>query len=251
MTFAHPGDSHQHSLETLNQLYRYDDFMLSISTMIDLGCGSGDDLVWWATRTTRDEVSMPLEIRCTGVDLAPDLFITKEHLNVSYQSTDFEDTIVKHPNGFDILWCHDAFQFAQAPVATLSKWWHIASPGAMLYICVPLTQRIHRRQLDYYLSSGNYYHYTMVNLMYMLATAGWDCRSGFFKQTPTDSWLHAVVYKSTHEPMNPKKTTWHDLSALKLLPESADASIYANGYLQQQDLVVPWIDHSLMSMAVR
>jgi hypothetical protein len=91
----------------------------------------------------------------------------------------------------------------------------------------------------------------MVNLMYMLATAGWDCRTGFFKQTPTDSWLHAVVYKSAHEPMDPKKTTWHDLSALKLLPESADASIYANGYLQQQDLVVPWIDHSLMSMAVR
>ena len=60
--FAHPGDSHQHSLETLNQLYEYDDFMLSLRTMVDLGCGSGDDLAWWATRTTRDDNPQPLNI---------------------------------------------------------------------------------------------------------------------------------------------------------------------------------------------
>jgi hypothetical protein len=28
-------------------------------------------------------------------------------------------------------------------------------------------------------------------------------------------------------------------------------SIFAHNYLRQQDLVVPWIDHSLMSMAVK
>ena len=251
MTFGHPGDSHQHSLETLNQLYEYDDFMASIKTMLDLGCGSGDDLRWWATRTTRDDVPMPLNIDCTGVDLATKLGLTDQYPNISYQATDFENTIVPHPKGFDILWCHDAFQFAQNPLATLSKWWHMASPGAMLYICVPITQRIHHRQLDYYLPSGSYYHYSMVNLMYMLATAGWDCRSGFFKQAPTDTWLHAMVYKGTQEPLNPKTTDWYKLSELKLLPESADASIYAHSHLRQQDLVIPWVDHSLMSMAMQ
>jgi hypothetical protein len=87
--------------------------------------------------------------------------------------------------------------------------------------------------------------------MYMLATAGWDCRSGFFKQVPTDPWIHVVVYKSDNNPMDPKTTTWYNLSELKLLPESADVSINAHGHLQQQDLVIPWLDHSLTSMAMR
>jgi ubiquinone/menaquinone biosynthesis C-methylase UbiE len=225
--------------------------MYSISTVVDLGCGLGDDLQWWATRTTNDEPPVPLDIKCTGIDLADQLSLTKKYNNVSYQQRDFESFIEQPEKGFDILWCHNAFQFAVNPVQTLSRWWDIASPGAMLYICVPITQRIHRHQLDYYLPAGNYYHYSMVNLMYMLATAGWDCRSGFFKQSPNDNWLHAVVYKSSQEPLDPKTASWYRLSELKLLPESADVSINAHGHLEQQDLLVPWIDHSLMSMAVR
>jgi len=249
--FTHPGDSHCHSLETLNRLYEYDDFMASIKTVLDLGCGTGDDLAWWATRTTRDEVPQPLNIRCTGIDLAPELNITKRYNNVFYQSGDFEGNIVPPPQGFDILWCHDSFQYAQSPLVTLGQWWQIASPGAMLYLAIPVTQRVHRSQLDYHLPSGCYYHYTMVSLIYQLATAGWDCRSGFFKQTPTDPWIHAVVYKSSHKPQNSKTTTWHALSELGLLPESADRSIFAHNYLRQQDLVIPWLDHSLMSMALK
>jgi SAM-dependent methyltransferase len=251
MTFAHPEDSHLHSLQVLDQLYKYDDFMASIKTVLDLGCGAGDDLAWWATRSTRDENPKPLNIQCTGIDLAPELSLTKQHDNVFYQPVDFESTISPTPDGFDVLWCHDSFQYAQAPVKTLSNWWHLASPGAMLYLAVPVTQRIHRGQLDYYLPPGSYYHYTMVSLIHMLATAGWDCRGGFFRQAPLDPWIHAVVYKGAHKPQDPKTTTWHALSELKLLPESADRSVYAHNYLRQQDLVVPWLDHSLMSMALK
>jgi SAM-dependent methyltransferase len=251
MTFAHSEDSHLHSLQVLDQLYKYDDFMLSIKTVLDLGCGLGEDLAWWATRTTKDETPQPLNIQCTGVDLESKLKLTRKYNNVFYQSVDFESTILPTSQGFDVLWCHDSFQYAHAPVKTLSNWWHLASPGAMLCLAVPETQRIYRSQLDYYLPSGSYYHYTMVNLIYMLATAGWDCRGGFFRQTPTDPWIHAVVYKSEQEPQDPKTTTWHALSELKLLPESADRSIFAHNYLRQQDLIVPWLDHSLMSMALK
>jgi SAM-dependent methyltransferase len=249
--FIHPGDSHNHSRQVLDQLYEYDDFMASIKTVLDLGCGTGDDLEWWATRTTRDENPEPLNIHCTGIDLASELPLTKQYNNVFYQSGDFENAILPTPQGFDVLWCHDSFQYAQVPVKTLSNWWHLASSGAMLCLAVPVTQRIHRSQLDYYLPAGCYYHYTMVNLIYMLATAGWDCRNGFFKQAPTDPWIYAVVYKSIHEPHDPKTTTWHALSELELLPESADRSVFAHNYLRQQDLVVPWLDHSLMSMAIK
>jgi SAM-dependent methyltransferase len=251
MTFAHAGDSHTHSLGILNLLYQYDDFMASIVSMVDLGCGNGDDLKWWATRTTRDDVPIPLNIRCTGVDLGPQLSATTQYNNIFYQQNNFEDLIPPPPAGFDILWCHDSFQYALAPIQTLSRWWDIASPGAMLYIGIPVTQRIHRRELDYHLTSGCYYHHTLVSLIYMLATAGWDCRAGFFKQAPNDPWIHAVVYKSVYKPLDPKTATWHTLSELKLLPESADRSIMLHNYLRQQDLVVPWLDHSLMSMAVK
>ena len=251
MTFTHPEDSHLHSLQVLNQLYEYEDFMASIKTVLDLGCGTGDDLAWWATRTTRDDNPQPLNIQCTGVDLAPERNLTTRYNNVFYHAVDFENTIIAPPSGFDVLWCHDSFQYAHAPVATLSNWWHLASPGAMLYLAVPATQRVHRSQLDFHLPSGCYYHHTMVSLIYQLASAGWDCGAGFFKQAPADPWIHAVVYKSAHEPQDPKMTTWHALFELGLLPESAAKSVHAHNYLRQQDLVVPWLDHSLMSMALR
>jgi SAM-dependent methyltransferase len=252
MTFARNGDSHAHSLETLNQLFEYDDFMYSIKNMVDLGCGNGNDLAWWATRTTRDDAPQPLNIECTGVDINSTVSsIKSSYPNLSYQTADFEGAITAPTNGFDILWCHDSFQYALTPIQTLSRWWHMASPGAMLYICVPVTQSIHRRQLSYQLASGNYYHYSMVSLIYMLATTGWDCRSGFFKQAPGDNWLHAVVYKSEQAPVDPHAATWYRLAELQLLPKTADASINSYGFLRQQDLVVPWIDHSLMSMSVK
>jgi SAM-dependent methyltransferase len=246
--FTHPGDSHQHSLETLNQLYEYDDFMASIRTMIDLGCGSGEDLMWWATLTTRDDNPEPLNIKCRGIDIGQKPPI--EHENISYQQGNFEDAIVAPDSGFDVLWCHDAFQYAINPIQTLSDWWHIASPGGMLALTVPVTQQIHRRQLSYVLPNGHYYHHTMVSLMYMLATAGWDCGAGFFKQTPLEPWIHAVVYKSSQPPQNPREVNWHILAEQNLLPPSAVKSIYAHSALRQQDLIVPWVDHSLLSMAV-
>lgn len=249
MKFVHPGDSHRHSLQVLNALYEYDDFMSSVASMVDLGCGLGHDLIWWATATTRDEVPEPLNIRCYGIDLAPAPKSTKSYLNIAYQQGSFEETMVPHPGGFDVLWCHDAFQYAVNPLQTLSQWWHMASPGGMLVLSVPQTILVHQHRLSHYLDAGSYYHHTLVSLIRMLATSGWDCRSGFFQQRAGDPWIHAIAYKSSHAPQDPKTTTWHDLSALELLPESADQSIYAHGYLRQQDLILPWVDKSLASLA--
>lgn len=251
MKFVTTTESHQHSLETLNLLQEHDDFMFSIKTVIDLGCGNGDDLKWWATRTTRDENPQPLNIDCTGVDCNSSISQLKDHANIKYQITDFETAITPLKGGYDILWCHDAFQYATGPLKTLSNWWDLASPGGMLYIGMPITQRIHQRQLDYHLTNGSYYHHTLVSLIYMLATCGWDCRFGFFKQTIQDNWVHACVYKSEQAPMDPKTTSWYKLSELNLLPASADKSIHAHGYLRQQDLIIPWLDHGLTSMAIK
>jgi SAM-dependent methyltransferase len=240
--------NHAHSLETLNILYEYDDFMESIDTLIDLGCGTGEDLEWWATRTTRDDDRRPLNIKCTGVDILSSLPVAKKYSNISYQFQDFEE-IVPSPkkNKFNLLWCHDAFQYAINPIQTLIKWRNIASENAMLILILPQTTNIDRRSMSVTQTDGCYYHYSLVNLIHMLAITGWDCRNGFFLKKLEDNWLHAVVYKSDQEPLDPKNTRWYDLMEKNLLPDSANNSINRYGYLQQQDLVLPWLDKSLTS----
>lgn len=79
--------------------------------------------------------------------------------------------------------------------------------------------------------------------------SGWDCKSGFFLKRVDDPWIHAIVYKGTHGPQDPKTTSWYRLQELKVLPDSADASIQRHGYLKQHDLLLPWIDRNLYMMS--
>ena len=237
------------SLDILNALQEYDEFMESIGTLADLGCGDGLDTEWWATRTTRDEVPTPLNIKCTGVDQTNQLFAPRKYKNVSYQCVDFEKSISTPVNTkFDVLWCHDAFQYCIDPLGTLLKWRDITNENGMLAITVPTTINIHHRQLAFTQPSGCYYHHTMVSLIHMLATTGWNCSTGFFLQQSNDSWIRTIVYKSDQEPLDPKTTNWHQLREMNLLPESAAKSIQDHNYLRQQDLVLPWLDHSLTWM---
>ena len=243
--FRNAEESHQHSLETLNQLYEYDDFMMSIGTLADIGCGDGKDLEWWATRTTRDERAEPLNIKCQGIDILERLPLNTRYKNVTYQKADFEGLLHPLEDGFDILWCHNAFQYATNPLQTLINWRKIAAPGAMLVLILPQTTNIYQKDLDFSQEDGCYYHHTIVSLIHMLAVAGWDCKLGFFKKNLNDNWLYAVVYNSTQEPRDPKTTRWYDLVEAKLLPDTADRSIMARGFLHQKDLVLPWLDKSL------
>ena len=245
MTFRNPEESHQHSLETLNWLYEHDDFMMSVDTVIDLGCGNGLDLEWWATRTTRDENPIPLNINCTGVDLADSLLVAKKYPNIVYQRNDFESQIyTPKKKKYDVLWCHDSFQYAINPLSTLKLWWDIAEEGAMLTLILPQTTNIQHKKLSFTQPDGCFYHYTIVNLIHMLAVSGWDCGGGFFKKSPLDPWLHAVVYRSNHRPLSPK-TSWYQLADLGLLPETAVQSIQRHGHVYQDELVLPWLDKSL------
>ena len=247
--FKNSQESHTHSLETLNLLFEHDDFMESIESMVDIGCGEGLDLEWWATRTTRDDDATPLNIKCTGVDLNNKLSLTKKYPNVNYQKSDFENKIELINNKkYDLLWCHDTFQYALNPIQTLSRWWEIANDNAMLVLVLPQTTNLAGRRYDFSQPSGCYYHHTIVSLIHMLSVSGWDCAGGFFLKRPTDNWLHAVVYKSDHKPLDPKTTTWYHLLETGLLPKSAQESVLKHGYLRQQDLIVPWLNKSLMHL---
>lgn len=248
--FTSAQSSHEHSLLTLNALYEYDDFMMSIKTLVDMGCGDGLDLEWWATRTTRDEDAKPLNIRCTGVDLDETLPMAHRYKNIQYQPWDFEaDTSVFNKRRFDIVWSHDSFQYVINPFQTLSRWWHLMTKGGMMILILPQNTNVEFNMQMFDQRDFVYHNYTMVSLLHLLSVSGFDCREGFFLKEPNDPWLHAVVYKSEHAPMDPRNTRWYDLIDKKLLPVSAEDSIQRHGYLKQQDLVLPWLDRSLRVMA--
>jgi SAM-dependent methyltransferase len=237
---------HNPATKFFNTFYEYDDFMESISTLIDLGCGAGEDLEWWATRTTRDQSPKPLNIRCLGVDQLSTLPIVRKYPNITFKSYDFENlTYIPNTTQYDILWCNNSFQYCLNPLQTLSNWYHLASNNGMLAMIVPQTTNISQNKLAFVQPDGNYYHYTLVNLIHMLAVNGWDCKNGFFLKDPGDPWIYCAVYKSKQSPMDVKKTTWYDLVDAKLLPTTAEKSVMAHGYLRQQDLILPWLDHGL------
>ena len=247
--FISPDHSHGHSLETLNLLYEYDDFMESIRTMADMGCGQGYDLEWWATRTTRDEAKKPLNIKCWGVDRADNLPMARRYANLYYQCQDFETNFLPQKRKFDVVWCHDSFQYAINPLATLKSWHGLMSKDAMLGLILPQSTNIEYRQQAYDQRDLCYFNWTMVSLIHALAVSGFDCAGGFFKKMPDDPWLHAIVYRSDTGPQEPSTTSWYQLAELNLLPQTAVHSINKHGYVRQRDLVLPWLDKSLMSFA--
>ena len=200
---------------------------------------------WWATRTTRELGNpRPLNIKCTGVDL-PEMCPAR-HPNITYRSRDFETDMDLPNKRYDLLWCHDSFQYVQDPYHTLLRWRERTGKGGMLCLIVPQTTNFAHNRQQFELQSGCFYHWTLVSLIRMLAITGWDCRAGFFRKTPDDPWIHAVVYKSSNDPV-PAKSTWYELADHGLLPESAQAGINRHGYLRQQDLILPWIDKSLIT----
>lgn len=245
--FGSHSASHQHSLKTLEEFYEHDDFMSSIGTLADMGCGHGLDLEWWATRTTRDEVPKPLDIKCTGIDILDNVPLAQKYKNITYQKQNFEDPISVHKRRFDVLWCHDAFQYVINPFQTLSQWRDATDDGGMLVLILPQTTNLEFNVQAFDQRDGCYFNWTLVSLIHVLAVSGWDCASGFFRKDQGDPWLHAIVYRGEHGPMDPRTTRWYDLAERGVLPESAVAGIQKYGYLRQRDLVLPWLDKSMRS----
>jgi hypothetical protein len=110
---------------------------------------------------------------------------------------------------------------------------------------VPQTTNLELNRENFEQADHCYWHWTLVNLIHVLAVSGWDCAPGFFLKRPGDEWLNVIVYRSDQAPLDPRTTRWYDLCDRGLLPETAENGIQRWGYLRQQDLVLPWIDRSL------
>lgn len=241
--FQTPQDSHNHSLQTLELLNQYDDFMDRIKVVVDVGCGHGQDLLWWANNYYTDDQGnkIPRNYRCLGIDL-DSTKIPKPSLpkNARVVEADFEN--INLPVKADLMWSHDSFRYAVNPLQTLKVWNDQINYNGSLFLIVPQTINITYNRLATRTFPGCYHNYTITNLMYMLAVNGFDCNDGQFIKRPGDPWIHCMVYKSDIEPMDPKTTSWYHLAEKNLLPQSAVESIKKWGYLRQEELMTTWLD---------
>ena len=236
-------ESHDHSLITLGSLLGYHDFIESIGTVLDIGCGKGHDLHWWATLETAEDTPKPLNIKCTGIDLK-NQFDSKafDRPNITVVEDDMEDSKLKH-NSFDVINAHNVLQYALNPIHTLGHWYDLCRDNGMLIISVPESTTLERNRIVADQYGHEYYHWSLVNLMHMLAVNGWDCRDGFFKKERNDPWIHAAVYKTPDfKKLDYRTTTWFDLAELNMLPESAVNSINQWNFVRFQDLKLDWLD---------
>ena len=243
-----PEESHQQSLFTLEALYKHDDLMDSIKSVADVGCGTGLDIQWWATCESRDEVPIPHNYKCYAVDLNPQINYDIPK-NLSVLKKDF----TKGPflsTKVDLIWSHDSLGYVLNPYETLAVWNEQMKAGGMLCCILPQTHNIEYNRIHCNHFPGHFYNFNIVNLVYMLACAGFDCKDGLFYKGQHDPWLHAVVYKSKHKPMDPMTTSWHDLREKKLLPKSFEESIdRVNHVSNQPHLLLRWIDGTLFDVA--
>jgi hypothetical protein len=242
--FKNAHASHEHSLEVLNEIYGYDSFLDGIRSMADMGCGAGLDVNWWATLETRDYPSVPRDIKVYAVDnnikqLELDIGEIK---NVIPIDGDFTKRIV--PVEVDLIWSHDSFQFVKDPFECLRIWRNTLNVNGMLMLTIPQTTYMYNNRLVVSNYDHQYHSYNILNLIYILAVSGFDCRDAYFYRKENSPWLYAGVYACDHEQL-PPNPTWYDLAERRLINDSIINSVNRYGYARLEDVVVSWFDKNL------
>jgi SAM-dependent methyltransferase len=242
--FKNSHDSHEHSLKTLKLLCEYDSFLDSLQVIADMGTGGGLDAKWWAELTTRDETPEPHNYLVYAVDedcryLEPGVADIKNITTIS--GNYLGERVI--PRSVDLMWAHGCLQKARDPLACLAGWKSTMTVNGMLVLSVPQTTYWDHSYSRLIVSSHNhqYFSYNLLNLMYMLAISGFDCRDAYFYREKNTPWLYAAVYATEHEPL-PKHATWHDLAERRLVNDTVINSINKYGYARLEDVIVQWLD---------
>ena len=242
--FKNEHDSHMHSLELLNVIYGYDSFLDGISIIADMGCGAGLDTEWWAKLTTRDDPPEPRNYLVYGVDRDTSQFIPsilEENTNIKLIKGDFEFSVL--PRKVDLIWSHDSFQYTRDPLKCLASWKNSINVNGMLMMMIPQTTFLVGNKLNIHNHSGQVHNFNILNIMYMLASSGFDCNDAYFYRKENSPWLYLAVYASAHDPM--ENATWYDLAERNLLNDYMVNSVNKYGYARLEDLVVRWLDRGL------
>ncbi len=241
--FKNAVESHSHSLEVLNLLYNYDSFLDNLEYIGDFGAGSGLDTQWWATLETRDDPPEPRNYKVYALD--KNISTVDENIinlpNVKFLQRDLEsDHLVPRP--LDLIWSHNVFQYLINPIGTLRNWNKQMNVDGMLLLMFQQSTNYSYNRYQNWGYNYCYYNHNIINLIYMLAVNGFDCRDAYFYKEQNDPWIKAAVYKSNLEPMDPYTTSWYKLVECNLLSDSVVECINRYGNVRQEEIVTTWLD---------
>lgn len=235
----------RHSLSILKLLTNYEDFLGSLTHVVDMGCGSGTDVEWWATLKNNNDPPEPYNFNCFAVDTdGAKLAQVPNRKNIHKIQNSFDADFLL-PVPVDFIWAHDCLQYSVDPMHTLKMWNSYLNVNGMLVVTVPQHTGIeyHKQYSRSY--NGCIYHYTPLMLIYMLALNGFDCRDAYLLKQFQDPWIHFATYKTDIAPMDPQTTTWFDLADRGLLHHSIVSSLNTNGFVKQEEIVMPWLNKEL------
>lgn len=230
------------ALDTLELIQQYDTFLENIKTVADMGCGAGLDSEWWATLINNDDPPEPYNFKVFAVDRSEaELTKVPVHANITRVHKDFTKPTL-FPIKMDLVWAHDCLQYSTNPLETLKFWNEVMNVNAMLMLTVPTHSGIEYNRYYSRTYQGCFYHFSPVNLIYMLAVNGFDCNDAYLQKKFNDPMIKLAVYKTKVAPMDPATTTWKDLIDKKLLNPSVVRSLMNHGHIRQEEIIYPWLD---------
>lgn len=230
------------NLETLNILNQYQDFIDNIHVVADMGCGNGNDALWWANLTTHNDEHR--NIKVNAIDRHIDNSLIKTHPNIKYTQADFSNTGLVD-DSHDFVWAYNSLQYSLNPIQTLSHWQDILKPEGMLLVTVPYNFYVdnHRNvKVDAEYQHSCYFNWTMGNLIMSLAVTGFDCRNSHFKIDKNNKYIQAAVYKLPGK-LN-VNLDWYEMCDKKMLPLCLEEAIMKNGNFKESDIICEWIDRT-------
>ena len=222
----------------------FGEFMESIDTVIDVGCGNGHDALWWANATDgNEEDPLNLGINVIGLDIKDRIDPTlKIPSNLTFK---FENwNIVKFKKQFDVVWTHNTIQETQDPLKFLHKMNEFCADGGMLALSFPTTSNMFYGDPDYRIYQQAPHSITMIHLIYMLVLSGFNCNEGFFTKQPGTNIISAIVYKDTDEVYAHGERPLADF--IDLLPDSCKEQLKKYNYLTNKNLLLRWLDYQTL-----
>jgi len=235
----------RHSLSILSLLQQYEVFLESLKHIADMGCGSGADIDWWATLENSENPPEPYNFNCFAVDRSSSKLAQVPNRKNIHKINNSYDAEFLFPVPIDFIWAHDSLQYSTDPLHTLRRWNSYMNTNGMLVVTVPQHTGIEYGRQYSRAYNGCIYHYTPLMLIYMLAVNGFDCRDAYLLKRWQDPWIQMAVYKSDVPAMDPATTTWFDLADKNLLHPSIVNSLNSNGFIKQEEILMPWLDKEL------
>tara|TARA_B110001454_G_C12686401_1_gene420366 strand:+ start:197 stop:967 length:771 start_codon:yes stop_codon:yes gene_type:complete len=238
-----------HARKFLEQIYQHPELMESIGTVLDIDCSVGTDSEWWATRPNYDEKNPKrLDIDVTGISRIDEIsqeIKELDHINyIQASSSEFWKDLKARK--YDVVWCHAVLHKFTNFYDVLKEINILQEPDGMLCITVPKIHNIFYNEPDYRLYADCHTDINIVNLIYGLALAGYDCRDAYFMQEKNSNLINAVVYKNSNNTYDLDEVTPYDLMEMDRLPGSMVIQLNKFGYISNKNLYLSWLDGTLV-----